>query len=691
MDYLPSLNYAMYVNGKRCIERLEITNTDDCDWHDITVMVEGDMLLPSNETVSILPKGQTLSFSQIDIIPDVEQLRQQTEASYIQFTVKVCIGGEEKGLFNFPLRLLAFNEWPGIGIMPELLAAFVTPNAPQLAPIKVNAARHLERLTGQAALDEYQTQDPNRARAQVAAIYEALREESIVYSTPPASFETTGQRIRLAEELLTGKLGTCLDTTLLYASCLESVGLHPLVVLLHGHCFVACWLVDNYYPQMVGDDVSFLSKTIQDGVNEMVVVETTCITKNGVDFESAVAQAESIIYKEPDSFQLFVDVHRCRLNGVRPLPVRVNGQWVTDGMEHDTATRDIRQQSRIEIVPEGAQGAATRQQIWERKLLDFSLRNNLLNLRVGKKLVPFISFDIDQLEDHLQAGEDYRITPTPTPKQLTPDEFGIYNSKAHRDELEQLVVENLKHNQLVSYLTDDDLLTALKGLFRASRTSLEENGANTLFLVLGVLKWFETPKSIRPRFAPLILLPVDIVRKSGNNYVIRTRDEEATFNTTLVEMLRQQHDINLSGLMPLPTDESGIDVRAVFATIRALLKDHPRWDVVEETMLGLFSFSKFVMWNDIHTGAEKLKDNPVIATLMEQQLKWQEQGQPVDARQQDKEVEPKAYAIPMDVDSSQMEAVIMSGEGKSFILHGPPGTGKTLLAKAVALAIKQYL
>jgi DNA polymerase III delta prime subunit len=677
IDYLPSLNYAMSVNGKRCIERLEITNNDNSDWHDVTVSVSGDMLVPSSETTTIIPGGKTVSFTQLDIQPNVDQLRQLTESVDTQFAVSISIDGQEVLVKHCPLRLMAFNEWPGLGIMPELLASFVTPNAPELAPIKVHAASHLERLTGQSSLDDYQTQDPNRARAQVAAIYEALRQESIVYCTLPASFESSGQRIRLAEEILTTRMATCLDSTLLFASCLESCGLHPLVVMLKGHAYVACWLIDNYYQQMVGDDVSFLTKTIADGINEMVVVETTCITQNGVDFESAVQQAEDKLYKAPEQFVAFVDIHRCRLNGVRPLPLRVNGQWMTNGLEHDTATYDIRQQTRLDVVPEGPQGAATRQQIWERKLLDFSLRNNLLNLRVGKKLIPFISFDIDQLEDHLQAGEDYRITPTPTKRQLAADEFGIYNSKAHRDELEQLVTENLKHNELVSYLTDDDLLEALKGLYRASRTALEENGANSLFLVLGVLKWFETPKSIRPRFAPLILLPVDIIRKSGNNYIIRTRDEDVTFNTTLVEMLRQQHDINLSGLMPLPTDENGIDVKTVFATIRALLKDHPRWDVVEEAMLGLFSFSKFVMWNDIHNNAEKMRQSAVIESLLQKRLVDVGNITPTDTRNIDQTVTPANYAIPVDVDSSQLEAVIESGEGRSFILYGPPGTGKS--------------
>ena len=101
------------------------------------------------------------------------------------------------------------------------------------------------------------------------------------------------------------------------------------------------------------------------------------------------------------------------------------------------------------------------------------------------------------------------------------------------------------------------------------------------------------------------------------------------------------------------------------------------WDVVEESMLGLFSFNKFVMWNDIHSNAEKLKENAIIASLMENRIQWQDNVPEVDAREIDKTCAPDDFSIPIDVDSSQLEAVIESGEGKSFILHGPPGTGKS--------------
>lgn len=682
MEYLPCINYAMIHNHVSACNFCEIINNDEIDWKDIKVSLEGDLLKNSECFIDIIPKGQAIQIDNLQILPEIEKLIELTEAIETHFNLTITVAGQKQHQETFPIKLMAYDQWSGADIMPELLAAFVTPNHPILSRVSIKASQFLEKFTGNSALDEYQSKDPNRVRAQVAALYEALRSESLVYATVPASFETIGQRIRMVDNVLTNKLGTCMDLTLLYASCLEANGIHPLLVLLKGHIFIGVWLTDDTYTQTVCDDASFLLKGCADGINDIVLVESTALaSSSNIPFEEAVVLAQNNL-KDESKFNLFIDVYRCRLDNIRPLPQRIsnNGKWQfeNEGVKHENATQQINHLNRFEIKLDEKQTKITKQQIWERKLLDFSLRNNLINIRLGKRVIPFISFDLDHLEDRLQAGEDYQILPSPAKGKIEVSETGMYDSSFWKSNLENLVTNKLQDKKLFSYLTESELQNALKFVYRTSRTAIEENGANSLFLVLGALKWYESPKSVKPRFAPILLLPIDIIRRGGTSgYRIRTRDEEIILNITLVELLKQEFGINLSGLNPLPKDNSGVNVKKIFATVRTCIRNQKGWDVVEESMLGLFSFNKFVMWNDIHSNADKLKENSIISSLMENRIQWQDTTSEVDAREVDKNIKPSGFAVPIDVDSSQLEAVIESGEGKSFILHGPPGTGKS--------------
>lgn len=694
LDYLPCVNYAMMCNGISTCIQCVVVNEDTDDWRQVQVAVAGQGLQPCEVLLDHVPQGQRLQVNNFKIEPELQELVNITESVQTLFTVTVSVAGEEIIHEEHTLSLMPFDQWPGPNVMPQLLSAFVTPNHPLLSRVSGNAAQFMEKWTGDASLDAYQTQDRNRVRLQVAAIYEALRSESIAYCEPPASFETSGQRVRLADKVLTEKLGTCLDTSLLYASCLEAIGVFPLIIIMRSHAFVGAWLDETFYHQEACDDSSYLLKQMADGINNVVLVETTCLTKaGGVTFDDAVGMASQKI-RDERAFVFFVDVHRCRLGGIRPLPQRVrNGEeWVLEntGVEHENATESIRMPDHYALHLDDAETEITKQTIWERKLLDFSLRNNLINCKIGRRVIPFVSFEVDTLEDKLHAGEDYTVLPYPK-KKIEPVEGGIYDSHLQALELKEMVSAEIKNNHhLVSYLSETELPDALKFIYRASRNSLEENGANTLFLAIGMLKWFENEKSVMARYAPLLLLPVDIIRKAGSSYVIRTRDEETIMNTTIVELLKQQFKINLSVLDPLPVDKEGIDVKRILATVREAIKNMHRWDVIEEAQLGLFSFNKFVMWNDIHNNAEKLKENEVVKSLMEGRVTLTDIEDVVDAREVDKTSKPMDFCIPIDVDSSQLEAVIESGRGKSFILYGPPGTGKSqTITNMIANALYQ--
>ena len=306
----------------------------------------------------------------------------------------------------------------------------------------------------------------------------------------------------------------------------------------------------------------------------------------------------------------------------------------------------------------------TRQALWERKLLDFSLRNNLLNTRFGKRALQLTIPEVGTLEDAMQSGENFTIQPN----------------------TEQTDIQSHK---LATRLTVTELKPVLTHLYRGARTALEENGANSLFIAIGMLKWFVTDKSDEPRLAPILLLPVSIVR-NGASYVVRLRDEETILNITLVEFLRQQYKLLVPAFDTLPKDENGVDVTKVFETFRKVISEQSRWEVLNESVLGLFSFNKFVMWNDIHTNAAKLQQSAVVQSLVERRLTLEALDNTIDVHDFDLHARPADIATPISVDSSQLEAVIESGEGKSFILYGPPGTGKSqTITNMIANALYQ--
>ncbi len=376
----------------------------------------------------------------------------------------------------------------------------------------------------------------------------------------------------------------------------------------------------------------------------------------------------------------------------------------------------------------------TKIDIWERKLLDFSLRNTMLNLSVRRRAVQFIDIRADQVEDNLQDGEEFCIWHNPAkdkdkaangktkpadedvthPDGPSFDLTGIipegkdYNSYLEvRDTLkdktqkpsivsdvtlppadEELVLPpvekqdtdfgeaELAKHRLHTSLGEEENKTVLKGLYRAARTSIEETGANSLYLAIGTMRWYDSTKPDQARYAPVLLMPIEMVYKRGR-YFIRKRDEEIVLNITLMEFLRQNHCIEVKGLEELPQDDHGVDVVKVFGILREAIEEQKRWDIEEQCIMGIFSFSKFLMWNDIHRNHEQMQQNPIVDSLVKGGLTWKPDELQTDLKAFDSSYRPQDMALPVAVDSSQMTAVYEAGRGHSFILYGPPGTGKS--------------
>ena len=684
-DYLPLINFAMQQNKVSVIHQLSIENMTSEPFRNIQVQITAEPDFGSITPVMMeaIPANNSVCLQSFSLVLSANYFAQLTER--MSGSLKIEIRSEAETIFTrtYPIDILAYDQWGGINIFPEMLAAFITPNHAVLTPIIKRAAAILEQWTGTPSLDEYQSRNPDRVRKQMAAIYTALTEQQIIYSTIPASFEEHGQRVRLTDSVLAQKLGTCLDMALLYASCLESIGLNALIVITKGHAFAGGWLVPETFPDPAIDDVSLLTKRTAEGIYDITLVETTCMNMgHNADFDNAVKSANGKL-SDPGSFILAIDIRRARHSGVRPIPQRVlNGQvWEIkedEDMNRNTTHATPQSVNPYDLSGSETQTVLTKQLLWERRLLDLSLRNNLLNIRITKNTLQLIPANLACLEDALAEGDEFRILHRPAEWENPAMEFGIYSSIPESDPIADFVNSELSQKRLRFYLPENDLGKALTHLYRSSRTSIEENGANTLYLALGLLKWYETPSSERPRYAPILLLPVEIIRKSAaKGYVIRSREEETMMNITLLEMLRQNFGISVPGLDPLPTDESGINVKLIYSIIRHCIKNQRKWDVEEQAILGIFSFNKFIMWNDIHNNAPKLTQNKIVSSLINGKIEWDAITEEVDAAYMDRQLSPADIVLPIIADSSQLEAIYEAVHDKTFILHGPPGTGKS--------------
>jgi len=683
MQLTPVVNYAQQQNGLPVLRRLDVTSCADLPLENVELRLSSPegFIRPATFYIAELPPRGSVEASGAEVVPNASLLASLTERAAGTIVAEVWAGGELLGRAENSVTFLAFDEWHGADHYPELLASFVTPNHPAVTRVLTSAAGLLEQWTGDPSFDAYQTQNPNRVLRQAAAIYTAIQQLNIVYAEPPASFETSGQRVRMCDALTSAKLATCLDMTLFYASCLEAAGLHPLILLSRGHAFGGVWLEQMTFQEAVRDDPSLVSKRMAEGIAEIAVLDPTgmCAGRDR-SFDEARADGAAEV-NGGANVRLVLDVHRARLAGIRPLPQRVQSDqgWVVEERARPREELSAAPEDLAERVDESSGNAAEldarekKIRVWERKLLDLGLRNSLINLRAGKSLIPVLSPSLPQLEDSLFDGRQYTIEPAPQEWHISDEALRSLEPPAELPGGRELLVSEAANGRLRSLMNENALKAAVKDLYRAARTAIEENGANSLYLSLGLLRWYETERSERARYAPLVLLPVEIVRKAANKgYCLRLRDEDAVMNVTLLEMLRQNFGIEVAGLDPLPADEHGVDVVRVFTLLRRAVMQQKRWDVVEAAFVGIFSFSRFVMWNDIRNRMDDLKKNKVVQSLMDGRLSWQ--APPLDP---DQELDEGDLLLPLPVDASQLYAIKEAVAGETFVLHGPPGTGKS--------------
>ena len=684
------LNFAAHQSAFPLLRELRVENLEAGERIDDLTLVLGAnpaFVREKKWSVDRIDPGGLVTIGDRDLEVDGGFLLGLTESLRGDLGFRLEKNGETLAELSQPVELLAYNEWGGAGFMPELLAAFSMPNDPAVDRILRSASEVLRRSGKQDQMDGYVSRSRQRVWEIASAIYTAICNLGLAYAIPPSSFERDGQKIRVPGQMLDGKVGTCLDTAMLFSAAFEQAGLNPLVALPRGHALAGVWLQPEGLSTLVVDEAEILRKRI--GLDELVLVETTCVTAHPApSFSRAIETARDSIRLENDgTFEAALDIRQARAHRITPLASRsrqpapggeASFPLVEQTLEEAPALPDFDTADPEEEKPQTPRGRLER---WQRRLLDLSIRNPLLNHRATTTSLRILCPNPGRLEDRLAEGARVRILPVPESPTRGQDE------EVHRQRTGEVITEEYARQALEDKpprvfvgLPGEELARRTVEIYRRTRTALQEGGANTLYLALGFLFWKRNEKDGRHFRAPLILLPVSLERKSVRSGIrMIAHDDEPRFNTTLLEMLRKDFAIDVKGFdAELPGDESGIDVSGIWNTVRRAVKEAPGFEVAEDVVLGHFSFAKYLMWKDLVDRSDQLRKNGVVRHLIDTPRDPYATGIAfVEASSLDREYDPSDLLMPLPADSSQTAAIATAGRGKDFVLIGPPGTGKS--------------
>ena len=683
LSFIPLFNLALQQNAFPVVHELKLLNNSEKNLENLQCRFSAvpEFILEKTVFVNKINAKEELVIDKPEIELNYELLSQLSECMKGKLKLEIICDDQTIFRKDFECEAFAPDQWLGYQTMPELLASFVTPNLEVISNLQSSVAHELERATGNPSVQGYQA-DKERVYEICAAIYRAIHNWGIQYSNPPASFGTPGQRIRFADNIYQYKLGTCLDTAILFASVMESCHLHPVIILQKGHAYVGCHLVDRYFPDVPMDDLQAIRKLAD--LDEFLVIETTMVTGDA-SFAEAEAKARLEHLNIDDEFEFAVDIVRARYSKIRPLPLKrsVNGAEfapVDRSIDEQEAEESRKLEREIDLSQLSVNSnQPPRIKRWTQKLLDLTLRNRLLNVRDTKLTIPVACADITALEDEI--ADNKLLTLDSLPNLLgekDQHDLSMLRNSNIKTEIKELLERELSQQRLWTPLLPNEMSRRLIALYRQGKTDMEEGGVNTLYLAIGFVEWKAEENDEKSYLSPILLLPVRLQRKSiADGIKISRIDSETIINETLLELLRSQYNLTVPGISPLPTDGSGVDVAQVMQIFRQTIKGMKGWEVREDACIGHFSFGKFVMWNDMTSRLEILKRNPLISHLISGSGLFDDGIDVFPPEDISKHLDLSKLYCPVSADSSQLTAVLYSEMGKSFVLHGPPGTGKS--------------
>jgi ATP-dependent 26S proteasome regulatory subunit len=314
--------YVRAYRRQNVLTHVELRTSGYRRLEDLRLSVEmADFSHPYEQMIPLLDRRSPVTLTDLPLSLKLAAFRQVTERVTGRIIASLTdASGKRLQVAHADVPILAFNECPIAREEGELIACFVQPNDPGVIEVTKLATPHAQRLNGSTAFCGYQMEDAKFVHNMVEALYLAIQQDlRITYINPPPSFELGRrlQRLRTPSQIVfREQQGTCFDLALLFAACLEHIGLHSLVFLIHGHAFFGYFAGPANYPMAVTEDWTAVHDSLERG--RVVAVNSTSFC-HGAGFRESQDHGARYLEKESE-FEFAIDVARARQQQLLPLP-----------------------------------------------------------------------------------------------------------------------------------------------------------------------------------------------------------------------------------------------------------------------------------------------------------------------------------------------------------------------------------
>ncbi len=321
-----------------------------------------------------------------------------------------------------------------------------------------------------------------------------------------------------------------------------------------------------------------------------------------------------------------------------------------------------------------------------KELLDLGLRNPLLNYKTPKARGLHIVLEKSYAVYNILVTQGKAMSFLGKPGKNEGDEE-LELPPLTEEQLEEAYVDT----KLQTNETESKLQSKILNTYYFSRTSIEEQGINMLYVSLGMLNWYETGNATEVRNAPLVLIPVYLERSSAQER-FRLRYTGSEIGPNLSLQAKMLADFNIT--IPTLADIDEFNIEEYFSDIENRIQHQSNWNVDRDAIeLGFFSFGKFMIYHDLNSELwsddNKPYNHPVIKALFGDGFS---ERPPTATEDHYLDTETNAHELfhVVDADSSQVLAMLAVHEGRHMVIQGPPGTGKSqTITNIIANAVGQ--